>query len=200
MAKVLCKTRTLILLTALLLTGCQSSTGLLGPADETLAAGELIKAANVDLRAIKVLFNKHTNKRQELKNAMSADDAALVRKLSDEVVDIINEGAAYGKSALDKIDKARDMNVNEDYEEYLRLKWEALNNQLNAFEEYRQAARKLRDSFDPKNARAKEEVKADFESRSENFQRLMERARDFSSQANDLAKEVHFRSRNEASK
>ncbi len=187
-----------ILLTVFILVSCQSSTGLLGPGDETREAGELIKSANIDLRAIKVLFNKHANKREELKTAIAADDADAVRKLSDEVVDIINEGQGHGTSALEKIDKAREMNVNEDYAEYLRLKWEALNSQREAFEQHRQAARKLRDNFDPKNARKKDEVKADFDSRSENFQRLMEKARDFSSQANELAKEVHFRSRTEA--
>lgn len=170
--------------------GCTSSSGLLGPADETAEAAALVQDANKDLKSIKILYNKHLNKREELKNAMLADDAAKVKKLSDEVVDIINEGEASGKEALDKIDKARELNVNEDYGEYLRLKWEALNSQLAAFEEYRQAARKLRDKYDPKDTKVRDEVVAEFKSRSENFQKLMEKARDHSSQANELAKEV----------
>jgi hypothetical protein len=82
------------------------------------------------------------------------------------------------------------MNINEDYAEYLRLKWEALNKQLEAFEQYRQAARKLRDSYDPKNTQVRDTVAAEFKDRSENYQKLMEKARDHSSQANELAKEV----------
>ncbi|MCC7308113.1 MAG: hypothetical protein IT173_11145 [Acidobacteria bacterium] len=170
--------------------GCKSSAGLIGPVDETPEAAELVKSANSDLKQIKVLYEKNENKREEIKKAMAADDAATVRKLTDEVVYIIYDGSALGKSALDKIDQARGLNVNEDYSEYLRLKWEALNEQLNAFEEYRQAARNLRNSYDPKNTQVRDSVAADFKQRSENYRELMEKARNHSSQANELAKEV----------
>jgi len=80
------------------------------------------------------------------------------------------------------------MNANEDYVEYLRLKEEALKRQLEAFENYRQAARSLRDNYDPKNAQLRDKVKDEFKTRSENYQRIMEKARDFSNQANELAK------------
>ena len=174
------------------LISCKSSGGIdiLGPSDETAEAAKIVIEANKDLKAIKVLYGKNENKREELKNAMSTDDTAAVRKLSDEVVYIINDGAALGKSSLDKIDQARELNINADYAEYLRLKWEALNKQLEAFEEYRQAARKLRDNYDPKNTQVRETVAAEFKARSENYQKLMEKSRDYSSQANELAKEV----------
>lgn len=173
-----------------LLVSCKSSGDILGPSDETAEAAKIVIEANKDLKAIKVLYEKNENKREELKNAMSTDDTAAVRKISDEVVYLINDGAALGKSALDKIDQARELNVNSDYAEYLRLKWEALNKQLEAFEEYRQAARKLRDNYDPKNTAVRETVAAEFKERSENYQKLMEKSRDYSSQANELAKEV----------
>ena len=182
-----------LLLSAAWITACKSSADLLGPSDETAEAAAIIVEANKDLRAIKVLYQKNEGKREELKQAMKADDAQAVRKISGEVVDAINDGAAAGKAALDKIDQARDLNINEDYAEYLRLKWEALNKQLEAFEEYRQAARKLRDNYDPKNAQARDTVIADFEARSENFQKLMEKARDFSSEANERAKDAQKR-------
>lgn len=182
----------LVFFTATLFPACKSS-GLIGPADETAEAAAIIVEANKDLRSIKVLYKENEGKREELKQAMAGDDAANVRKISDEVVKIINEGASAGKNALDKIDKARELNVNEDYAEYLRLKWEALNKQLEAFEEYRQAARKLRDNYDPKNTQARDAVKTDFEARSAAYQKLMEKARDFSSEANELAKDVQKR-------
>lgn len=182
-----------VLLSAAWVTACKSSADLLGPSDETAEAAAIIVEANKDLRSIKVVYKKNEGKREELKQAMKADDAPAVRKISGEVVDAINDGAAAGKAALDKIDQARDLNINEDYAEYLRLKWEALNKQLEAFEEYRQAARKLRDNYDPKNAQARDTVIADFEARSENFQKLMEKARDFSSEANERAKDAQKR-------
>lgn len=173
--------------------GCKSSSGLIGSADETAEAAALIVEANKDLKVIKVVYEKNEGKREQLIEAMRADNVAEVKKLSGEVVDAINDGTAAGKSALDKIDQARDLKVNEDYAEYLRLKWEALSKQLEAFEEYRQAARKLRDNYDPKDMQARAAVTADFESRSDKFQKLMEKARDFSSQANELAKDVQKR-------
>lgn len=169
---------------------CRSSGSLLGPADETSDAAQVIMDANTDLKEIRKLYDANEAKREELKTAMAADDAATVKKIADEVVYLINDGAVLAKKALDKIDQARDLQINDDYAEYLRLKREALNYQLDAFEEYRQAARKLRDSYNPKDKQAHAAVKTDFETRSENYQRLMEKARDFSSQANELAKEV----------
>lgn len=172
------------------LSACKSSGGLIGPADETVEAGEIVKEANADLTEIAKLYNANESKRDELKKAMEAGNAEEVRRICRDVVDAINEGASLGKSALDKIDKAREMNINEDYSEYLRLKWEALNKQLEAFEQYRQAARKLRDEYDPKDTQARSIVEAEFKQRNDNYIKLTEKARDYSSQARELAKEV----------
>jgi len=43
---------------------------------------------------------------------------------------------------------------------------------------------------DPKNAALRDIVKADFTARSENYQKIMEKARDYSNQANELYKET----------
>src|SRR6476619_4457113 len=136
-------------------TGCKrSSSGgvdILGPGDETTEAGQLILEANAELKKIKVLYENNEGKREELKKAMEANDVAKVKKIADDVVYLINDGAESGKSAVEKIEKAQEMQINDDYREYLRLKEEALKRQMQAFEEYRQAARSLRDNYDPKN-------------------------------------------------
>ncbi len=163
---------------------------LLGPADETVEAGRLVQEANADLKKIKVLYEDNENKRQELKTALEANNTAEVKKISDNVVQIINEGFDSGKAAVDKIQQAQDMNINDDFKEYLRLKESALLKQMEAFEQYRQAARTLRDNYDPKNTQNRDKVKADFETRSENYQKLMEKARDYSNQANELYKDT----------
>lgn len=170
--------------------GCKSTSGLLEPADETAEAGEIIRAANRDLKEIRKLYDEHSKKREHLKDAMIEKNEAEVRRVSDELVYAIGDGAKFGKSALDKIDEALDKNINEDYTKYLRLKRDTLKRQLDAFEEYRQAARKLRDSYEPKNAHMRATVEAEFKERSENFQRNMEKAREFSSEANEFAKEI----------
>ncbi|MEP7214025.1 MAG: hypothetical protein ABI791_13170 [Acidobacteriota bacterium] len=187
---------TCFLATTLLLGSCKSSSrssdglDILGPADETSEAAKLVAEANQDLTKIKVLYKENEGKREELKKALEANEADKVKKISDDVVYLINDGAGFAKTAIDKLDQAQDMNANDDYKEYLRLKEESLKRELEAFENYRQAARSLRDNYDPKNAQLRDKVKEEFKSRTENYQKLMEKARDFSNQANELAKEA----------
>jgi len=163
---------------------------ILGPADETAEAAQLIVQANDDLKKIKVLYEKNEGKRGDIKKALETNNAEDVRKISDDVVYIINDGFDFGKSAVEKIAQAQEMEINDDYREYLRLKEEALKKQMEAFENYRQAARLLRDNYDPKNAQQRDMVKAEFTQRSENYAKIMEKARDFSNQANELAKDA----------
>jgi hypothetical protein len=178
------------------LSSCRSSSNsgggfeILGPADETDDAGRIVAEANIDLKKIKVLYENNEDKRQELKAALEKNDTAEVKKISDTVVQIINEGFDSGKAAVDKVQEAQGMNINDDYKEYLSLKESALMKQMAAFEEYRQAARTLRDNYDPKNTQNRDKVKVDFDSRSDKYQKLMEEARSFSNQANELYKET----------
>lgn len=169
---------------------CKSSGDLLGPADETAEAGKLVEEANVDLKKIRQLYEDNESKRQELKAALETDNEADVKRISTEVVQLINEGTNLGNSAVDKIGQAGDMQINDQYKEYLRLKEDALKKQLEAFAQYHAAARVLRDNYDPKNAQNRDKVKAEFDSRSERYRELMEKARDNSSQANELYKET----------
>lgn len=193
------KTNRIILLLILggaVLSGCRSTSrssggpGLLGTADQTVEAGLLVNDANQDLNKIKILYKENEDKRQALKKALESNDAGQVKKISDDVVYLINDGAGFAKSAIEKIGQAQELNTNEDYKEYLRLKEESLNRELEAFENYRQAARSLRDNYDPKNVQQREKVKQEFKMRSENYQKIMEKARNLSNQANEIAKEA----------
>jgi len=170
--------------------GSGGSFEILGPADETAEAGKLVQEANAELKKIKVLYEENEGKRQELKDALEANNTEEVKKISGDVVQLINEGFDSGKAAVDKIQQAGDMKINDDFKEYLRLKESALLEQMKAFEEYRQAARSLRQNYDPKNMALRDKVKADFTTRSENYQKIMEKARDYSNQANELYKET----------
>lgn len=186
----------------ILLCACKSTSrsggiDILGPADETSAAGQIVFEANADLKEIKKLYDENEDKRNELKKALEANDAESVRKISDDVVYVINDGFDHGNAAVDKIGRAQEMNVNPDYKEYLRLKEEALRKQMAAFEEYRQAARSLRDNYDPKDAQRRDKVKNEFKDRSENYAKLMEIARQLSNEANDIAKDAFRKQRNQ---
>ena len=180
-----------ILLMSMLLSACSDEGGgLLGPVDETDAAGKIVEEANKELLKIRSLYKANENKRQEIKTALETDNETEVKRIAQEVVELINEGTNNGNTALDKIRDAEDMKINNDFKDYLRLKEEALKKQLEAFEQYRQAARTLRDNYDPKNVQNHAKVKQDFEQRSERYRELMEKARDNSSEANDLYKET----------
>lgn len=163
---------------------------ILGTPDETADAAKIVADANQDLLKIRVLYDQNEDKRIELKKAMEANDAEKAKKIADDVVYVINDGASFANSAVEKLQKAQEMQINDDYREYLRLKEESLKFEIDAFENYRQAARMLRDSFDPKNAALREKVKAEFKTRSDNYLRLMEQARDYSQRANELSKSV----------
>jgi hypothetical protein len=188
------KLATILIVSVLAISACRSSgrsdSTSIFSSDETAEAAKVVAAANEDLTKIKVLYKDNEGKREDLKKAMEADNAEQVKKIADEVVYLINDGFDNAQSAIDKIEKAQEMNVNDDYREYLRLKEESLKRELEAFENYRQAARTLRDKYDPKNAAMRNAVKEDFKTRVENYRKLMEEARDYSNHANELAKDV----------
>ena len=188
----MCLTVAVAVILGFALTSCRRSGGIsiISPLDETADAALIVVDANKDLTKIKVLYQQNEGKREDLKAAMEKDDVESAKKIADEVLYLINDGTAFGKAAVEKIQKAQEMQINDDYREYLRLKEEALKRQLEAFENYRQAARLLRDSYDPKDVKMREKVKEEFKTRSENYRKLMEDARDYSSRANELAKDV----------
>lgn len=163
---------------------------ILGPVDETAEAGKLVASANEDLTKIKVLYVQNEDKRQKLKEAMEKNDAVLVKKIAEDVLYLIGDGKADGENAIKKIQDAQEMQINSDYREYLRLKEESLKLEIEAFTQYQQAAKILRDGYDPKNAAAREKVKSQFKTISDNYRTIMEKARDRSNQANEVAKEA----------
>lgn len=169
--------------------GDSESSDLLSFTDDTTAAAQLVTEANEDLNKIKVKYKENEAKREELKEAMKNNDSEKVKKIADDLVYLINDGMALGEDAIGKISKAQEMGINPDFKEYLRLKELSLQKQMDAFENYRQAARFLRDGYDPKDEKQRETVKAEFARRDDNFHKIMDEAKEYSKKANDLAKE-----------
>lgn len=164
--------------------------------DDTKAAKALIDSANQDLREIKKLYEvsegdvDKPGKRALLKSALEANDEAAVKKIADEVNFLIVDGTNHAKTAIEKIQQAQELDVSPEYKDYLSLKEMALKKQVDAFEQYRQASRSLRDNYDPQNDAVRAKVKLEFDDRTDKYRQLMEEARDFSSQANEIAKEA----------
>ena len=157
--------------------------------DDTTAAAELVSQANEDLNKIKVMYKKNEDQRDELIAAMGDKDIEKVKKITDDLVYLINDGMALGESAIEKIGRAQQMNIDADFKQYLSLKEESLRKQLSAFESRRQAVRKLRDSFGTNDPAAVEKAKQEVKQKEEFFVKTMEESREVSKKANDLAKE-----------
>lgn len=184
-----------LLISALLLAACEknagsSSSGGLLSFDQTEEARTKIVEANGDLRKIRQIFNDSEPRLQELQQAMREKNETRVRELCDDLVTKINAGAEIAEEAIRKIREAHDMNINDDFKEYLRLKIDCLEKYLDAYEKRREAAILLRDGYDPKNAAKRDRFLAEFKIKEDEFKVLMEEARLSSEDANMLAIEV----------
>ena len=158
--------------------------------DDTKEAVDLINDANSDLKKIKAIYKDNMGKTVELKAAMSNKENEKVKEIAGNLVTEIDNGVTLGESAYQKIEKAKELNINETYKQYLDMKSEALRKQLEAFEYRRKSAILLRDSFGGKEQKDLEVTKAKFKELDDNFQKLMEEGRTLSQDANELAKEA----------
>ena len=157
--------------------------------DDTSSAAELIEQANQDLNKIKILYKKNEAQLEELKAAMGGKDIATVKKITDDLVYVLNDGMSLGESAVEKIGKAQQLNINADFKEYLSMKEESLRKQLEAFENRRQAARLLRDSFGATDPAAIEQAKNGFKEKEEICVKLLNESAEINKKANAFAKE-----------
>jgi hypothetical protein len=184
----------LLLAFSLLLSACPgkntpSQPGGIFTLDETEEAGNQVREANEMLKLIKQRFKDNEDRLEELQTALKGKNPDKVRSISDELVTQINAGTEVGEEAINKLRIAQEKNINEDFKEYLRLKIEALEKYVQAFEERRQAAILLRDGYDPKNAAKRDQVIAAFKEREDKFKTIVEDARKISEEANKLARD-----------
>jgi hypothetical protein len=188
----------LLLIFPLLLAACagggqddsSSSTTDIFSFDQTQEAYDMVYEANEQLKQIKKLFKENEGRQEDLKTALANKDAAKVKEIADELVYQINAGTRLGEEAIAKIEKVQDMNVSGDFKSYLTLKVESLRKYIEAYEQRRQLAILLRDSYDPKDAKQRDRVVEEFKKSDEVFKRIIAEAQESSEKANDLAKEV----------
>lgn len=193
------KSLSLILLLALLAfaSSCRKSEGssdsgsidILNLSDQTQEATDLINDANAELKKIKNLYRENNDQVDELKDAMKANDIEKVKKIADNLVVQINEGMNLGEDAISKVEKAQELNINEKFKEYLRLKEQALRKQHDGFRFRFEAAKFLRDTFGGKDKAEIEAAKAQLKEQDDNYQKYMLASRDLSQEANKLYKE-----------
>ena len=180
-----------ISLLALFFSACQKSgekSGGILTKDDTKEAVTIIEDANNDLKKIKVIYKENEGKTDELKEAMTKKEVEKVKEITGNLIKQIDEGLILGESAYSKIEKARELNINPSYNEYLDLKAQGLRKQLEAFEYRKKSAQILRDSFGGNDPKAIEVIKLKFKESDDSFQKLMEEGKILSQQANEVAK------------
>jgi hypothetical protein len=156
--------------------------------DETDKAVALIQEANNELKRIKILYNENENALKELREASKNQDVARIKEISNELVYVINDGFIFADSAKSKIDEAQQLNIHPQFREYLGLKEDSLDLQIEAFKYLHEAARLLRDSAGSQNKEEMERAKLIFKEKDDNFKKKMEEAVQKSQQADELAK------------
>lgn len=156
--------------------------------DDTEKAVELIREANDELKRIKILYNENETALKELREASKNQDIARIREISNELVYVINDGFIFADSAKSKIDEAQRLNINPQFRDYLGLKEDSLDLQIEAFKFLHESARILRDSAGSQNKEEIERARLVFKEKDENFKKKMEEAAQKSQQADELAK------------
>lgn len=184
--------RSIIILSVLFAIGCGgggSSSDSFFARDETAEAAVMVETANRKLKLIKKRFKDNEPRYEDLKNALRAKDEAKVRALSNEFVEQIAAGTDEGNEAIADLRKARDMQINSEFREYLEMKISSLEKYVDAFEQRKLAAKILADGYDPKDAMKRERVIAEFRQKEEKFNEIIEEGRQYSQDANELARE-----------
>jgi hypothetical protein len=156
--------------------------------DDTETAIVLIQEANDELKRIKILYNENETALKELREASKNQDIARIRQISNELVYVINDGFIFAGSAKSKIDEAQQLNINPQFKDYLGLKEDSLDLQIEAFKFLHEAARIMRDSAGSQNKEEIEKARLTFKEKDDNFKKKMEEAAQKSLQADELAK------------
>ena len=156
---------------------------------DTEKAVELVQAANDELRRIKILYNENQDTLKDLKEASQKGESEKVKIISKTLVDTINTGFVFADSAKSKIREAQELNIHQDYKDYLGMKEQSLDKQVEAFQFLYDAAKLLSDTAGSQDKEQAEKARFVFKEKEENFQLKMEEAKKISAQADDLAKE-----------
>ena len=159
--------------------------------DDTEEAIQLIRDANKkNLSNIRVLYKENESKVDELKEALKDQDIPKVRKLTDELLLTLNDGYIFANAAVEKIEEAQKLNINEDWKEYLSLKQSALEMQIKAFDFRMESAKLFRDKFGGDDKLQMKRAADTFKKNEENFVKYMAEADKLNKQADKLAKDV----------
>lgn len=161
----------------------------LGSSSERRKAFELINDANTNIKSIKVLYRENNAKISELETALKEGNLKKVKRLADELSLAINDGYILAESVMDKIEKARSLNINITWKRYLDLKEESLKLQIRAFDYRRDSAKLFRDKIGSEDKATLKLARDTFSRNEEAFKKHMADAQKVSKEADEVRRE-----------
>lgn len=170
----------LVLLVSVAL-ACKNLTGGGGSAE----ADTLIKSAQDDLTEVNRIYDENEDKRSQIIKAIDNNQNAEAKQRLNEAIDAIDKGTARGTDAANKIQKASGLVTDATFKEYLSLKAQAFQKQVDAFKSLRQAAVILRDALD---GQFTQQAKTDFTDASNKYKSLIQDANALHRKADDIAR------------
>lgn len=184
-----------ILFLSLFLTACGNNDNQSSffKSDQTQEAGAIIMDANNDLKEIKKIYKDNQGRVDELKEAIGSNDGDKIEKvktIAKELVIQINSGIVLAEKAVEKIETAEGMNINDKYKEYLYLKKSALKKQMDAFELRRKSAMALSEELDISDSEAFKKAALILKVNEDEFQKRIEEGKNLSQEANQIAKDA----------
>ena len=158
-------------------------------AGDTDKAVGLVNTANDELREVRKIFQDSKDKTNALYDAVSKKDVKRVKELCESLKQTINDGLQHGNNAVEKLEAAQKLKLNSNFADYLDLKEQAINKQIEAFKVRLETARLLRDQIDanPKNFSV-QKVSAELKEKEIKFTDVFNAASDLHQKANALYK------------
>ena len=160
--------------------------------DDTDEAIKLVADANKNyLRQIKKLYKENEGKVEDIKIAMQKQDVLKVRKIAQEAVVAIDEGIELGNSAIEKIEEAQELDINDNFREYLSLKEESLRKLVEGFRIRRELAKSFSQEFILSDAEKISKARAAMIEKEKEFHKIIKEGQEKSREANALAKKLY---------
>ena len=158
--------------------------------DQKNEAAKIVESANEDLKKVRSIYKANQNRvDQELIPAITGKDIVKAKEIANDLVNQINDGLGSADDAVKKIKEAEDMDINSTYKEYLKLKREALEKQIEAFYLRHKVAKVLRDSLGSNDAAKINQAQKEFQEKEVQFRDLIEKGTALSEEANQIFKD-----------
>lgn len=167
-------------------TAANDDPGFFDFSSDTDKAIEIVRQANDELMRVKILYNENQSTLQELKEASQKGETERVKTLSKALVDAITTGFVFADSAKSKIREAQELNIHQDYKDYLSLEEQSLDRQVEAFQFLYDAASLLNQTTGSPDKQQAEKAALVFKEKEENFEKTMEEAKKINEQADKL--------------